>query len=247
MHPTLPGPLGPLVFLCSLALVPVATAADAAAGRAAIAPFDAAYVVRAAGITAAAARGRFRIDGEGRYVYARTVRPRGLLALFRDDRIEERSEGRWTPDGPVPERYRYDHYKGDSLRSEVIEFRPDGRIHATRRGRVYDLQAPPGTLDRVAQELALMLDMARGRSELRYRVFDKGKIRDYRYRQTGREQTEVPFGRYECIRLEVERHSTKRETRFCLAPALGFLPLWVEHVEKGSTSRMELESFEPAG
>ena len=80
-----------------------------------------------------------------------------------------------------------------------------------------------------------MADLDAGKRDVAYPIADGGKLKRYRLFEAGREPLETKVGHFETIIIKRERRSGKRETRFWCAPALGFLPVKIEHKERDGT------------
>jgi hypothetical protein len=62
---------------------------------------------------------------------------------------------------------------------------------------------------------------------------------------TGREPQEVPFGRFDTVRVERERQGSSRETVTWLAPALDWVAVRVDQRDDGELEgRLELVDLE---
>ncbi|NIR61777.1 MAG: DUF3108 domain-containing protein [Gammaproteobacteria bacterium] len=219
--------------------------ASLAAPSAPLDPFDAKYTVRAKGFKVAEMTLSLQRDGEARFLYRARTRAAGLLALFRDDRVDEQSLWIYYEGSIRPLRYRYDHTGRDEPRHVRLRFHWErGVVENTVSGDSWRMDIPPGTLDKLAIQLAVMLDLRRGERALTYPIADGGKLKTYRFEIVGRERVETPAGEYQTVKLRRQREDDdERVTHFWCAPTLGFLPVQVEHMKKGKgTAHMTLES-----
>jgi len=111
----------------------------------------------------------------------------------------------------------------------------------------WTLAVRPTTLDKLVYTLVLMRDLGRGAERLAYDIADGGKLKRYVFRVEGRESIETGLGRLETLRLRRE-HRSARETTLWSAPALGYLPVRIDHRERdGTRISLRLESLEGLG
>lgn len=181
------------------------------------------------------------------YVYSSVTAPVGLLALFRQDEVSERSV--WTPHGGGirPLEYHYLHKRSDKNRDVALHFDwQEGEVANTVQGHTWTMDIPDGTLDKFSVQLAVMLDLRRDDATLRYQVADGGKLKQYRFRRLGTERVKTPAGEFDTMKLQrLRRRDNDRETFLWCAPTLDYLIVRMEHVEDdGSEFHMELDRLE---
>ena len=100
----------------------------------------------------------------------------------------------------------------------------------------WQLKIEQNTLDKLVYQLALMSDLADNKTLLNYRIADGGKLKDYKIKILDEEIITTPLGRINTIKLTRERVRSKgRETTLWCAPALNYLPVKLEHTEKGGS------------
>lgn len=210
-------------FLSALAL---------AAGTTAPAPFTAVYEVRTGGLEVGTMTRRFQIDAGGLYRFESTVESTGLVAMLRPLRIEETSQGTWTPEGLRPARYEYLRRSGRKRKQSAIDFDWSGsRAVATVKDKPVDFDLPAGTIDKLSYQLALMQDLAADREGLAYRIADIGKTKDYVLARRTEEEVRAAGQVYATVPVEYARDDGRRTVLWC-AKALGFLPVRIEYKEK---------------
>jgi len=205
------------------------------------APFEAVYRVHKSFLTLGDVRVSLNYDGN-RYAYEKKTISRGVLAMFRDDVIIEQSRGAFTGSELHFEKYSYKQSHGKKLRESQIEIQ-EGLATGHHKGAPFELNIPPGTLDRTSMEIAMMRDAAGDHDLLSYSLLVKDRLKNYRFLFTGRENIDVPAGRFECKRYIRLRETNKRATSFCLAPELNYLPIHATHHEKGASFDMELVRY----
>ncbi len=231
-------------LLAALATVPViaATPSGSLPER-----FEASFVLSAQGIDIGQTHWQLEPVGGGRYVYRSRSEATGIAKLLRDERIDERSEWRYTDSGGVkPLHYTYSRSGGKRERDVEVRFDWDaGRVHNTLNGQTWSMEVEPGTLDKLVYMLALMQDLADGMRATRYTVADGGKVKSYEMRVVGEERVDTVLGPLDTVIVHRQREGDdERETLVWCAPALGFLPVQVEHREADGTVRLTLTRVE---
>lgn len=192
-------------------------------------PFEAVYSVQRGLFSVAETRVVFSRPADGRYVYRSRSRATGLARLFRDAQVRERSEGWIVEGGFRPARYRY-RRTGDAPREGELRFYwEDGQVVNDVGGHPWRLDIPPGTRDRVVGSLQLMHDLAAGERKLVYPVADGGRLRNFRFRVTGRERIETAIGELETLRVVRTGGEADDRTVLWCAESLHFLPVRIEH------------------
>ena len=117
-----------------------------------------------------------------------------------------------------------------------------GVAYNTSRGETWTLEVKPGTLDKLLYFLALMRDLADGSNNLEYTFTDGGKVKTYHLEVLGHETLDTPLGSLDTVKVRHE--SNERETTLWCAPALHYLPVRVEHLEKGQVVSMQISSVD---
>lgn len=233
-----------------LSLLMVLLLASAGAAGAVPAPllpeFEARYSAYKGSLRIAESVVRLQRQGAN-YVYTSMTAPVGLLAMFRHDEVSERSI--WEPhSGRIrPLEYHYTHKRSEKNRDVELHFDWNkGEVANTVQGHTWTMDIPKGTLDKFSVQLAVMLDLRRNDSPLRYPVADGGKLKQYRFRRLGMERVETPVGGFEAVKLQrLRRQDNERETYIWCAPALQYVIVRMQHVEEdGSEFYMELDRFE---
>lgn len=181
-------------------------------------PFHARYSVQYNGFKIGEIERTLRVGADGRYVLENSMYPTGLVALFKQDRAFERSTWRYDGATAVPLQY-YAHYTGRAKDiTEQLDFDwPHHQVASLRNGKTTEVPLPPGTLDKLMNQMVLRGDVAAGKKHMQYRVADRGKITTDVYNVTGREKVVTDRGTVEAIKV------TKGTTTFWLAPQWDYL------------------------
>jgi hypothetical protein len=234
--------IGPVLGVC-LAL---ACSAGTAAGGELPHRFRASYVLSAQGLDIGETLLTLEPLGDGRFAYHSRSEAIGIAKLFRDERVEERSEWRFAESGAVqPLRYTYSRSGGKREREVVVDFDwQDGRVHNTLNGHTWSMPLEPGMLDKLVYLLALMNDLSGDMREVRYTVADGGKVKTYNLSAVDEERLDTVVGALDTIVVQRSREGEERVTLIWCARALGYLPVKVEHREDGETLRLTLTRIE---
>jgi hypothetical protein len=108
----------------------------------------------------------------------------------------------------------------------------------------WEMTIPAGTLDKLATQLGIMLELQNGASEKTFAVADGGKLKQYAFQAIGTETVELPAGSFETVKLHRVGDSTQKLTYIWCAPELHYLPVRIlQRNEDQSEYRRELEDF----
>ena len=231
-----------ILFTALLLLLSAAAAAEPP-------PFDATYALSRNGIHLGANRLQLERHGDA-WRYASTITPDGLISLFVADTVEEESRWRLHEGAIRPLSYRYHRFGGKKERRVELSFDwrdgpTGGQVINDVGGDRWSMAIPPGTLDKLVYQVAIMLDLGRGEREMTYAIADGGRLKHYHLKVTGEETLETPLGPLRTLRVERTKESSKKTTRLWCAPELRFLPVKIEQVKKeGETLRMTIESLQ---
>lgn len=200
-------------------------------------PFQARYSVRYNGFSIGEIERTLHVRPDGSYVLENLMYSTGLVALFKPDRALERSTWRYDGTKVVPLQY-YAHYTG---RAKDVTERLDfdwnrHRLASLRNGVTTEVPLPPGTLDKLMNQMVLRSDVAAGRKHMKYLVADRGKITPYIYNVAGREKVVTDRGTVEAIKV------TKGTTTFWLAPQWDYLLIKLVQKNDDSTFASYIEA-----
>ncbi|WJW76060.1 DUF3108 domain-containing protein [Thiohalobacter sp. IOR34] len=195
-------------------------------------PFEAVYRLKVNRLTIGEQRLQLERLGDGRYRLSSHTRPIGIGILFRSDRLSESSEFELLDGRLRPIEYRFDRSGGRKERHARLSFDwAQGQVTNDVAGHAWRMDIPPGTLDKLSVQLALMLDLQQERRELRYAIADGGRLKTFEFRIIGEESVRLPGGDYPAIKLQRLRKDQDRTTYLWCAPALGYLPVQLEQIE----------------
>ena len=208
--------------------------------------FVASFVLKAFGTTVGRSEWRLvPIDNE-QFLWESRSETAGAAALVRDVYVTERSESEVYGQAFRPLVYHYDRYGKNATRNVRVTFDwKNGVAFNTAKGHTWRMSVPPGTLDKLNYLLALMRDLADGKRSMRYTIADGGRLKVYDMREVGTETLETALGTLETLKIRRLRQQDDQEATLWCAPALGYLPVKLEHRDSdGRLVSMYIQSIE---
>ena len=210
-------------------------------------PFEASFEVTRNGLSLGYMDLQLSLNDAGEYSYSSQTRANAFVALFLSDTVRESSEGRIDGDRVLPQRYEYRQSNRKREKLTLLEFDWDkGKVQTESEGTRWNQKLPEGTHDKYSQQLALRLDLARGKSSVSYPVADGGRIKTYHFRVEGEEFIETPRGRLKCLRVRRSKENKPADFTIWLAEKLDYLPVRLERKQSHGRYRMELATLKLA-
>ncbi len=209
-------------------------------------PFTATYAVEWRGITAGQSSLELTRTAPDRYVYQSRNRARGIFRLAFPEAITQISEFSIV-DGQVrPSSYRADEGSRDTSRDVTLNFDwAAGRVTGVSEDQPVDVPIEPGVQDPLSVQIALMRELAAGRSPSSFQLVDDGQVKEYAYTREGETKLKTPLGELATVIYSSTREGSSRVTRLWLAPDLGWLPVRAEQRRRGKIEfAMQLRSLE---
>lgn len=208
--------------------------------------FFASFVLKAFGTTVGRTEWRLIPTENDQFLWESRSESAGAGVLIRDVYVTERSESELHGDTFRPLVYRYDRHGANASRNVEVSFDwNDGIVLNTAQGHTWRMTVPVGTLDKLSYLLALMRDLADGKRHMQYAVADGGRLKRYELRAIGSETLVTALGTLETVKILRSRHADDREATLWCAPALGFLPVKLEHRDgEGRLVSMLIERIE---
>jgi hypothetical protein len=212
------------LYLVGAALYAVALHAAAAAAE--LQPFEAKYQMMARGMTVAESTLKLSNDGGGQWIYSAISEPRGLARLIAPRAITQVSTMRMGAAGIQPLHYVGDDGKASKQRDIDLRFDWEKlRVTGVSAAAAVDESISAGTQDDLSIQVALMFELANGRTPAIINTYGDRGAREYRYSREGTETLQTPLGAIETVIYRSERSGSPRVTRYWCAPSLGYLPL----------------------
>lgn len=169
------------------------------------------------------------------YQYTSVTTVKGLMSLFTNSKIEERSHWRFVAGKIRPENYLYLR-TGSKKRHVKINFNWDNnQVTNDVNADAWKMDIKPGTLDKFIYQLVMMKDLNNlpdNTNELVYSIADGGKLKTYTLSIQGTETVKTDIGEFETIKIV--RSNGKRTTTLWCAEKLGYLPVQIRQSKKGS-------------
>jgi hypothetical protein len=174
---------------------------------------------------------------DGRYSLVSIARPTGLAALFVSGKLVQTSEGTITPHGLQPEQYwlARNERKQDMARFDWAQRR------LVQAGSGVEL--PVGSQDLLSFPFHLAMNVDESTREWTLWVSNGRKLRDYLFRNLGRERLSVGEGEVDTLHLQGSR-SGEGTLDVWLAPSRHWLPLRIRTLDhKGKVFMLSLEEL----
>ncbi len=138
------------------------------------------------------------------YAITNQMTPKGLLALFNRDAIEQSSRGSITANGLRPEEYR--DRRGDKAPT-VATFNWDAAtLQLLSKGRVTRLPLAKNTLDRLSFPFSFAFSQTPDK-KLSIAMTDGKRIKTYDYVLAGQEKLKTPIGELQTLHLVKQREN----------------------------------------
>ncbi len=211
----------------------------------ALQPYTATYELSRSNMVVGEGKYELSIDDDGKVTFHARAETAGLVSMFRSDTVRETSRLQMKEDGTlIALGYEYKHQRGRNTEEEKrIDFDWDNNLAiSVIDGKEHRLEVAPGTVDRMALQLRMMID-ATGSADavMKYETVNDDEVREYEFTREGRYRVQTGAGEFSTVRLE--RKHNGRTTIFWSAPELDYLPVRVEQHRNGKvTMRMDMTS-----
>jgi hypothetical protein len=185
------------------------------------------------------------VEENGDYRYESHTWPSGWISWLLKEDLRELSRGIMNHEGIHPLFYRYMRSGRRTTRTAELTFdwKTSTVVNNVDDSR-WEMTIPAGTLDKLATQLGIMLELQNGASEKTFAVADGGKLKQYAFQAIGTETVELPAGSFETVKLHRVGDSTQKLTYIWCAPELHYLPVRIlQRNEDQSEYRRELEDF----
>ena len=210
--------------------------------------FTAVYDARMNGIRIAEASFSLRRLDNGDYVYQRKLTSVGVASFFGKKVSTATSRWRFTNNWIQVLEYQSSNEGGDADDNLHLIFNWEtAHVKNVSTADPWQTKMPAGTLDKLVMQLALLFELRDGSTEFQYPVAHEGRIKQYRFKQTGKEKIELPMGEYNT--LVVERLDDDRDkTRVWSVPELNYFPVrFLEHKKSGVEKELSLRKLKFIG
>ncbi len=213
-------------FYAGLALlVPVL----GAAANSVLQPFSATFAVEWRGMTAGNSTLELQQTGADTYTYTSRNLARGIFKIAIPDAVTQTSVFKVSNGKVIPMSYTLDDGSKDTSRDVRLQFDwTANRVTGTAEDKPVDAALKPGVQDALSVQIALICEVANGRSPTGFWLIDKDEVKEYQYARESTQTLDTPLGKVETIVYRSSRTGSDRVTRLWLAPSLGHLPIAAE-------------------
>jgi hypothetical protein len=173
------------------------------------------------------------------YVFESYTWPAGILSVFYNGNVTERSLWKFKDNKAIPIEYSYKDTSEKNERDVVLTFDWKNNVVTNNiNGDPWNLKIKKGTLDKLIYQVSIMLDLTTDnkKTNLKYFVADGGKLRTYIAEVQDTETIKTPAGNFNTVR--VVRENKKSITTLWCAPSLNYLPVRIEHYKKKADTRV---------
>jgi hypothetical protein len=233
-----------LKFGLTLTCLLLAACTGAATHAAALPDFSASYELRFGSLRIGTSTISLENGAGGSYVYESRSTPIKLVSWLFSETLHETSKGTLAGTDIRPDTYHYLRSGGKERKEQLYFDWQAMTVSNNLEDGQWKMDIPAGTLDKLASQLAMMLALREGKTEISFKIADDDKLREYRFRVVGQETLALPAGTFDTVKITKLRDNKKRETFLWCAPALNYLPVRIWQREKDDTEYLsELESF----
>ena len=199
--------------------------------------FTAVYDARINGIPLAEVSFSLRQLDNGDYVYQRKLTSVGIASLFGKKVSSATSRWRFTNNWIQVLEFQSSNEDGDADDNLHLIFNWEtAHVKNVSTADPWQTKMPEGTLDKLVMQLALLFELRDGSTEFQYPVAHQGRIKQYRFKQTGKEKIELPMGEYDT--LIVERLDDDRDkTKIWSVPELNYFPVRFLELKKSGKKK----------
>ncbi|OUR72181.1 isoprenoid biosynthesis protein [Methylophaga sp. 41_12_T18] len=199
--------------------------------------FSANYLVKLNNIQAGELKRSLVTHSDGNRQFTSITKAKGVFAFFKPDVVEETSIWQSIDNQVQPQFYSFERTGGkkDKFMALNFDWQAD-RLHIDDGKQPWQLKLEHGTLDKLVYQIALMSDLKTNKQQFNYRIADGGKLKTYDIRIITEEVIKTPLGKINTVKLiRYRSNNNKRQTTLWCAPALNYLPVKLEHTEKGGS------------
>jgi len=200
--------------------------------------FSANYLVRLNGLQAGELKRSLSTQENGVRHFTSETQAKGVFAFFKPDLVTESSTFQTAQNDIIPLSYLYQRTGGKKEKYLHLDFDWENqRVHIDDKKHPWSLDITINTLDKLVYQLALMSDLANNQTQFSYLIADGGKVKTYNIQILKHEVLSTPLGKIKTIKLIRQRDKSKgRQTILWCAPELNYLPIQLEHTEKGGAT-----------
>ena len=234
----------PLRALRWLSLALLVSLASAAAHADELKPFNASYKWIWHGLTVAQSTLQLE-QKDDTWIYHSRSEPRGIGRLM-SERPAQTSVMRVTDAGVQPLSYHADDGTPSTKRDADVTFDwTAGHASGVYENARVDMPIVAGIQDDLSVQIAMLVELLRGRTPQRFSMINGNSVREYRYVRESEAQLTTAIGAIATVVYRAQKEGSPRATRFWCAPSRGYIPVRVEQKRQDELEwTMEIESLE---
>lgn len=220
-------PYGLARFALALAFTISGLAGNAVAAADELKPFEASYTWIWRGMTVALSTLQLEHSNDT-WVYRSKSEPRGIGHMM-SERPTQQSVLKVTDTGVRPLSYKADDGTPSTKRDADVQFDWEhGHMSGVYEDTKVDMPLSPGIQDDLSVQIAMMVELLKGRTPEKFSLLSGNSVREYRYARDGEETLVTPVGTVKTIIYSSQKQGSPRVTSFWCAPSLGYIPLRVQ-------------------
>ena len=230
-------PFTRLLLLTGMLLMTAASAAP-------LPDFEAQYRLEQHSLRIGTATIALHTDEQGGYLYEFDSTPSRWIGWLINNQLQESSRGKLTASGIRPLQYFYERSGGKQRVARLSFDWQSMSVENDVAGSHWEMDIPPGTHDKLATQLGMMLALGEGKDDVTFTVADGGTLKEYRYHVIGKETLELPAGTFRTVKVAKLRKDIDQETIIWFAPALHYLPVRIWRRDSDDEEyQSDLENF----
>jgi len=199
--------------------------------------FTAIYQLNKLGMNAAETRITHTKQTDGSWLYKSQTQTKGLISIFRKDKITERTQLNNITGSYKPVSYDYIHQGSKKNRNRSIAFDWQNKTaNINNRGKRSSFAIADDVADSFSLQLKIMSNLDDNNRQLDYNIIHKGQLKAYQFEILGEDIADTAAGNFKAIKWKRTRKQGKRTTIMWLAPELHYLPVRIQHIEKDGTN-----------
>ena len=170
------------------------------------------------------------------YSYEIITRPSGFWRVIIDGSIWEKSTFSLKNGVIQSKTYQLTDTIRSKPRQSSATFDWDNlQLSGHYKDRKFELSLNNYLIDRVALQMAIILNNQQGKNSSEYYILDRDKVLKIHVRKKEIVNIRVPFGQFEAIEIEHAGEQSESTNSLWLAPELGYIPVKIAQKKDGKT------------
>ncbi len=179
------------------------------------------------------------------YLYQSEGKPTGLIGALVSRNPTDATRFEISSEGLKPLQVEIRDGTDKGKKDMAVEFDWAERVlKVTRNGKTSIQPLAPDTHSIHTADLSMRLALQNGAPPGPFAVFDKNRMREFRYEPLGEHELSTALGKLATVKYQLTRADSERRIVQWLAPELGYLPVRAEQYRDGKTLyTMRIKSF----